>query len=146
MVLNLIILKLWQKKLGNLDNLSFSFTGYLEHKEVLNYLFSHDIHCFITTSETEGGVPMSIMEAIQFIIPIIGPNIGGISEIVDDTDGILIPDTAKAKDFAIAIEKIATMSPEQYEGLRKGAFSMGNKKFNGNTNYTAFAEELYTLK
>ena len=135
-----------KEKLGNLDNLSFSFTGYLEHKEVLNYLSSHDIHCFITTSKTEGGVPMSIMEAIQFSIPIIGPNIGGISEIVDDTDGILLPDTAKAKDFAIAIEKIAKMSPEQYEGLRKGAFSMWNKKFNGNTHYTAFTEDLYNLK
>ena len=109
------------------------------------YLSVHNFHCFITTSQSEG-LPVSVMEAISFSIPIIAPNVGGISEIVDDTDGILLPETAKAKDFANAIEKIAKMSQEEYEDLRKGAFLMWNKKFNGNTNYMAFAEELYNLK
>lgn len=134
-----------KEKLGKIDNISFSFLGYIQHEKLIKYLSVHNFHCFITTSQSEG-LPVSVMEAISFSIPIIAPNVGGISEIVDDTDGILLPETAKAKDFATAIEKIARMSPEQYEDLRKGAFSMWNKKFNGNTNYMAFAEELYNLK
>ena len=134
-----------KEKLGKIDNISFSFLGYIQHEKLMKYLSVHNFHCFITTSQSEG-LPVSVMEALSFSIPIIAPNVGGISEIVDDTDGILLPATAKAKDFATAIEKIAKMSPKQYDNLRKEAFSMWNKKFNAKTNYMVFAEELYNLK
>ena len=134
-----------KEKLGKFDNISFLFSGYIQHEKLIKYLSAHNFHCFITTSQTEAA-PVSISEALSFSIPVIAPNVGGISEMIDNTNGILLPETAKAKDFATAIEKIARMSPEQYEDLRRGAFSMWNKKFNGNTNYKVFAEYLYNLK
>ena len=130
------------EKLGSLDNISFSFAGYIQHDQLLKILESYPFHCMINTSSSEG-LPVSIMESLSFSIPVIAPNVGGISEIIDDSYGILLPATAEAKDFAVAIEKIATMSQEQYEQLRKGAFSVWNKNFNGKLNYMSFAEELY---
>ena len=130
------------EKLGSLDNISFSFAGYIQHEQLLKILESYPFHCMINTSSSEG-LPVSIMESLSFSIPVIAPNVGGISEIIDDSDGILLPATAEAKDFAVAIEKIATMSQEQYEQLRKGAFSVWSKNFNGKVNYMSFAEELY---
>lgn len=37
------------------------------------------------------GIPVSIMEAISFGIPIIATNVGGNAEIVNDETGVLIP-------------------------------------------------------
>ncbi len=130
------------EQLGSLDNISFSFAGYIHHEQLLKFLESYPFHCLINTSSLEG-LPVSMMESLSFSIPVIAPNVGGISEIVNDSDGILLPVAAEAKDFAVAIEKIATMSQEQYEQLRKGAFSVWNKNFNGKLNYMSFAEELY---
>ena len=47
---------------------------------------------FINLSETEG-IPVSIMEAISFNIPVLATNTGGVNEIVGESfsTGILIP-------------------------------------------------------
>ena len=55
---------------------------------------SQPIDIFINVSSSEG-LPVAIMEAISFDIPIIATNVGGTSEIVTPETGILIaPDSA----------------------------------------------------
>ena len=57
------------------------------------------------------------MEALSNSIPIIGNDIGGVREIVDETTGILLPATSTSKDYSEAIVRIAKMSAESYDTL-----------------------------
>jgi glycosyltransferase involved in cell wall biosynthesis len=58
--------------------------------------FYQEIDVFVNTSLHEG-IPMSILEAMAYGIPVIAPRIGGIPEIIEDgIDGFLIrPDNAE---------------------------------------------------
>jgi len=52
--------------------------------------FYKGLHLYINTSIHEG-IPMSILEAMSYGLPIIAPDVGGISEIIDDgVEGYLI--------------------------------------------------------
>jgi len=63
-----------------------SLPGHVDNMEN----FYKNIDLFVNTSWHEG-IPMSILEAMGYGIPVIAPNVGGISEIIDDgVDGILI--------------------------------------------------------
>jgi len=48
----------------------------LPHNDVLNYYASNPVDVFINTSSSEG-LPVSIMEAMSFGIPVIATNVGG---------------------------------------------------------------------
>ncbi|MCD2528845.1 glycosyltransferase family 4 protein [Providencia huaxiensis] len=76
------------KKLANglgLDE-KISFLG--ERRDVNYLLSSSDI--FILPSNWEG-LPISIIEAMSFSLPIIASNVGGVSEMVSSSNGFLIP-------------------------------------------------------
>ncbi len=64
----------------------FEFTGHLDNMSD----FYQGLDIFLNTSVHEG-IPMSILEAMAHKLPVIAPNVGGLSEIVDSgIDGYLI--------------------------------------------------------
>jgi glycosyltransferase involved in cell wall biosynthesis len=65
------------------SNISWKFMGRIPNKEVLQWYCENPVSVFINVSETEG-VPVSIMEAMSFGIPVIATNVGGTGEIVRD--------------------------------------------------------------
>ena len=71
-----------------LPKVSFSFMGHIDNKIVLQYYKMNPIDLFISMSESEG-LPVSMMEAISFGIPILAVNCMGISEIVNDVTGAI---------------------------------------------------------
>ena len=62
------------------SNLNFRFQGRVSNKEILNFYRQNYIDLFINLSSSEG-IPVSIMEAMSFGIPVIATNVGGTSEI-----------------------------------------------------------------
>jgi glycosyltransferase involved in cell wall biosynthesis len=62
-------------------------TGSLTRAETLNKLKNADI--FVLTSNYEG-FPITILEAMSFGLPVIASDVGGVSEIVDNSVGYLI--------------------------------------------------------
>lgn len=72
-----------------LNDGSYIFTGYIDNSKILSTYQSYDVDFFINLSDSEG-VPVSIMEAISIGIPVIARNVGGNSEIVDETNGCLV--------------------------------------------------------
>lgn len=58
------------------------FHGKLKHDDVFNWLKSIDV--YIQPSDTEG-LPRSVIEAMSVACPIIGSNVGGIPELIDDS-------------------------------------------------------------
>lgn len=72
------------------------FSGSLSNQQIFNFYKTNSINLFISVSETEG-LPVSIMEAISFGIPVMATDVGGCKEICTAQTGMLIP-----KDFTIA--------------------------------------------
>lgn len=91
-----------QALLGRLDNVTVSFTGLLPHAEVERYLGSDVLDVFINTSDSEG-VPVSIMEAMSHGIPAIAPATGGIPELVNNANGMLLSKNPSISEIAEAI-------------------------------------------
>lgn len=130
--------------LGSKKNISWVFTGGMTHEQVIQYLMERDFHVLINSSESEG-VPVSMMEALSCSIPIIGPDIGGVGELIDKQNGILLSPTATPDDYARSIEKIAKMKNDEYEKLRINAFLKWESRFDSSKNADLFAEKLCEL-
>ena len=64
-------------------NLNVILTGYISNSDVKQLYMMNDFDLFVNMSLSEG-IPVSIMEAISFGIPIIATNVGGNAEIVND--------------------------------------------------------------
>ena len=58
---------------------------------------------FINVSSTEG-IPVSIMEAMSFGIPVIATAVGGTPEIVNNENGYLLSKDPSAKELAEVIQ------------------------------------------
>ncbi|MDZ7846846.1 MAG: glycosyltransferase [Owenweeksia sp.] len=72
------------------DNVQYYFMGNVSNEELMNYYRSNHIDLFINVSLFEG-LPVSLMEAMSFGIPCFATNVGGSGEIVNKTNGILVP-------------------------------------------------------
>ncbi|AUZ04145.2 MULTISPECIES: glycosyltransferase [Vitreoscilla] len=75
----------------NPDMLNINLHGQTNHNDIIEFYKNNHIDLFINLSETEG-IPVSIMEAISFNIPVIATNVGGVSEIIHSefNTGILV--------------------------------------------------------
>jgi glycosyltransferase involved in cell wall biosynthesis len=78
------------EKLKLKTNIEFVPKGNMSNEEVMKFFSEVPIDLFISLSEAEG-VPVSIMEAISFGVPILSTDVGGCKEIVTDETGILVP-------------------------------------------------------
>ncbi len=135
------------KKLAKnkLKNISFNFIGRIYNKEVLNFYRQNDIYLFLHMSLTEGGTPVSMMEVQSFGIPIIATNVGGVSEIVNEKTGILLPDNPKIEEITEAIEKMINLSKEEYREYQKNSYEKWKENFNAEKNYLKFIMEIKKL-
>lgn len=92
------------------QNIKYSFMGYQPNDVVQKFYADHYIDAFLNVSESEG-VPVSIMEAESYGIPIIATNVGGTAEIViDGYNGVLLNQDFSNEDFLNAIENVISNS------------------------------------
>lgn len=63
-------------------SVTYDITGTLPNREIMALLKKLYADCFVNVSENEG-LPLSIMEAMSFGIPVIATNVGGTGEIVN---------------------------------------------------------------
>jgi glycosyltransferase involved in cell wall biosynthesis len=125
-----------QTKLGKKKNINFKFEGKLSKYQVMNYLSTNNLDVLINTSETEG-LPVSMMEASSFGYPIIGTNVGGVSEILQDkSNGFILDKNVKAVEIARKIEAFAAMDKNEFESYRKSSYEIWKKDFDAEINYT----------
>lgn len=94
--------------------------GRLTNQQVLEYYSTHGITYFCNVSSTEG-VPVSIMEAMSFGIPIIATDVGGSGEIVSDRVGRLLPAELTPEMLADYLYEEMMLSNESYLQKRENA-------------------------
>ncbi len=126
------------------DTVHIQFMGRLSHSEIYNYYSTNSIDVFVNVSESEG-IPVSIMEALSFGIPVIATNVGGTSEIVDDSVGFLIPKDITAEQLASYISKFRNLASSEISDLRQKAVKRWGDKYNAEKNYNNFTLFLKSL-
>lgn len=122
--------------------LKYNFLGFLPNTNVKELLSQQSFDLFINASESEG-VPVSIMEAMSYGIPVIAPNVGGISDIVNNSTGKLLGVNPSIQDFVDAIQEI--YNSEDYLRYRESALLMVKQNFNADKNYKEFMSSIEKL-
>ena len=122
-------------------NVKYYFMGYQANKEIQKFYANHYIDAFLNVSQSEG-VPVSIMEAESYGIPVIATNVGGTSEIVHDRqNGVLLSVDFTDADLLNAIDNVIT-NADQY---RKEALRTWENMSNANVVFPEFYKMLEEL-
>ena len=84
-------------------------------------------------------MPVSMMEAASFGIPIIATDVGGVCEIVEDgRNGMLLRERASAEEFAECIEKFYGLSRSEKNEYRDNSRMLWEEKFDASKAYADF--------
>ena len=120
------------------EHLTVVMSGRMHNNEVLDFYSNHHFDMFVNLSTSEG-VPVSIMEASSFGIPIIATDVGSTSEEVPEQVGELLSPNPTIQEITNAIRKIVA----SYSSYTPRLFWQDH--YNAAKNYEAFAEMLYNL-
>lgn len=129
-----------EEKLAAQNFVSYKFLGSKTNEEVMEYYKKSLVDLFVNMSESEG-LPVSMMEAMSFGVPVIAPDVGGIKEIVDKKSGWLLSADLCNQEFVQAVKEWSTFSIEQKRNKSKMAYEKWREHFNEKNNYNKFMEE-----
>lgn len=118
-----------------------TFLGKLKNKDVINYYKQNDITFFVNVSKSEG-IPVSIMEAQSFGIPVIASNVGGTGEIVNNDNGLIFDANMSVDDFVKLLIKAINFSEEEYQRKRYLSRKTWEEKSSAEINYPLFIENI----
>jgi len=130
-------------KKSDLRNMDVEITGIILNKDIHKYYRNNYVDCFINTSKTEG-LPVAIMESQSYGIPTIAPRVGGIPEIVNSQNGILVDARGDVQEISSAIERII-LNKDLRQKLSRNAYQNWKENFNADKNYKNFANCLYKM-
>lgn len=134
--------ELCEDLLNHHSNIKWQFMGRVTNREMLDYYAQERPHFLINTSESEG-IPVSMMEAMSYGIPVIGTDVGGVKEIIaDHRNGYLLNADADSKTIAAVISKFYRLSEKEYEAMSHYARKMYDKGYNAKVNYSRFVSAL----
>lgn len=88
------------------------------------------------------GIPVSIMEATSFGIPTVALNVGGVGEIVNERNGMLLGQVATPREIAVAITSIDNKNSVQF---RRQVKEVWDERYNADKNYVQFQAMLATF-
>ncbi len=125
-------------------NISTNFIGHLSNTDVYNYYKVNPVDLFINVSEYEG-VPVSIMEALSFSIPVFGSEVGGIPELIDNNVGKLLPVNITSLELAKLIANFFYLPISEKITLRNHCFKRWNELANAEINYQELSKYLKSL-
>lgn len=97
------------------DGLSVELRGRVDNAEVLDFYSRDHVDVFINVSSSEG-IPVSIMEAIAYDIPVVATAVGGTPEIVGESigTGVLVAADAAAETIASALRTVIDAPTDTY--------------------------------
>jgi glycosyltransferase involved in cell wall biosynthesis len=120
---------------------SYHFTGHLEQEELMSFYCTQPVDLFLNLSDSEG-LPVSIMEAMSFGIPVMARNVGGVREAVNDgTNGFLLPEPFSVEQAAVLVTKYYQKRNGEKELYRKNSRQQWEEKFDAGKNYPVFIRQ-----
>lgn len=130
----------------NLGFLDCTFAGEVKNERLMEFYRTNHVDCFVNTSSSEG-LPVSIMEACSFGIPVLATDVGGTGEIVrDGENGSLLGAGVTPEELARKIETMYRMPGPEQSAFRAASRRIWQENFCAETNYARFAEEIDPLR
>lgn len=123
-------------------NLAVTLKGFMRNDDVHCFYEQNYVDCFINLSTSEG-VPVSIMEAMSYGIPVVATRVGGVPEIVESGAGLLVEVDAALTDVSQAVLNLLRQSQDGVS--RAAARRVWMQKYNAAKNYREFANTLASL-
>lgn len=115
------------KKIKN-SNVTIQWMGCQTNEFIHKFFIENPIDGFINTSYSEG-IPVSIMEAIAYGIPVIATDVGGNSEIIQDgINGYLLNEMPSTDEINESIIKLLLNS--EIDIMKRNAIKIFESKFN----------------
>lgn len=102
------------KKYAADKGVTCNWLGMQSNHYVMDFLSKNQRSIFINVSDSEG-VPVSIMEALSFGIPVVATDVGGSREVVNDEVGRLVPYPFRIEDIASGILELVDQSPSRQD-------------------------------
>ena len=127
-----------RQQFSQCHNATAQFTGLLSPAAIQHFYATNDRDIFINISESEG-LPVSIMEAISYGIPVIATAVGGTPEIVTPVVGRLLPKDFTEQEFSEAILDIKSRNSA---AMREMITSFFDSNFNAYINYENFVNNI----
>lgn len=125
------------------ENVKWNMCGNVRNEDILRYYAENQVDCFITTTSTEGGSPVSVMEAMSFGVPIIATSVTSLPQMIKE-NGILLPENPVPKDIAEAIQKIAGMHENELKRMREHSRKLWEENYVSKKNAERFIEEVFS--
>lgn len=130
-----------KEKLDRNPWVSYRFEGQLQNRDVQKYYSEHKIDLFLNVSAAEG-LPVSIMEAMAYGIPVMATDVGGTAEIVTNETGILLSKNIKPEELRQAIENYINLEQTLKQQYQTKAQLLWKEKFNAAWNIPKYFESL----
>lgn len=118
------------------------FAGALPNDALLGEYTAKHFDVFVNVSSSEG-LPLSIMEACGFGIPVIATDVGGTHEIVSDgVNGFLLPSDCGPEDVAAAIKRFVFLGKAEGSSMRRAARAVWERDFRLEANVEGLVRSL----
>lgn len=122
-------------------NINYKFMGQKTNDFIQNFYANNYIDVFINVSESEG-VPVSVMEAMSYSIPILATDVGGTSEIVKHKkNGYLLNKNFSIQEFLNGLDNICN----NFE-YRNNSYEIWYKHCNAEKIYSNFYKEIINME
>lgn len=121
-------------------NLTVEMTGPMNNENVHKLLSTRHIDASLLLSESEG-LPIAMVEALSYGIPIITTPAGGLSEITAQSDGLLLSARLTPEEFCTKMDDFIPRLPL----LRNRASVFWSQHFNADSLRKTWAKELASL-
>lgn len=123
------------------QNIKVRFVGRVQSEKVSSYYIGQYADVFLNVSSSEG-IPVSIMEALAAGIPVFATDVGGTSEIVDNSVGKLFPVDVSASTIAKELKEFSNKSINEIAITRNRAFQRFKDRCDADKNFQKLAEYL----
>jgi glycosyltransferase involved in cell wall biosynthesis len=121
-------------------NVSTKFKGNIANDQLLEFYQSTYIDLFISLSESEG-LPVSMMEAGSYGIPIFACGVNGVPEIVSEETGVILTKEIEPQAVCEILERTLLNKKFNRERIREFC----QQKFNAEKNFKLFINEIKQL-
>lgn len=123
------------------DNIKVIWMGNKTNEEIHKYYASNCIDMTINLSTTEG-VPVALLEALAYGVPIIATDVGGNCEIIDENTGILLDKDPTKESIKKSIIQLIEMTSIEKENMKKNIFDRYERFFNAAILRNSFYTEI----
>ncbi len=133
-----------KQMLSSKTNIEYCFKGKTDNKTIHRFYAENHIDLFINVSESEG-IPVSIMEAISYGIPVLATDVGGTGEIISDAVGKLMKKNLSPAALANHIKTFFKNSPQKLNAYSNNAREFGRNNYSSEKNYNKFIKQILTM-